>query len=584
MESQLRQKMKRLFCAQSNRRVSRRILLGRPGLVMLALVEVCLAQAPQIGASVDVSIDRGELRPVWSWFGYDEPNYTYMKDGQKLLSQLAGLSRVPVYVRAHNLLTSGDGTPALKWGSTNAYTEDAASRPVYDWTITDRIFDTYVSRGMKPLVEIGFMPEALTTGPPPYRHAFSVEKPYGSIFTGWAYPPKDYKKWAELVYRWVRHCVSRYGRSEVESWLWEVWNEPNIGYWRGTPEEYNKLYDYAADAVKRALPAARIGGPHSTGPGSEKAREFLRSFLEHCVRGKNHATGAVGSPLDFVAFHAKGRPAVVDGHVRMGINAQLTDIEKGFETIASYPELKGKPIVIGESDPEGCAACSSRVHKQNGYRNGTMYSSYTAASFARKYDLAEKHGVNFLGAVTWAFEFEDQPWFDGFRDLATNGVEKPVLNVFRMFGLMGQRRVQASSDGMAALDEIVREGVRGKPDVGVLASRSERRATVMLWHYHDDDVAGPDMEVRLEVKGLGDAAGRVRVVEYRVDRSHSNSYEAWKRMGSPEKVTAEQYAQLEGAAALGTAGSPEWVTVRTGSTTRHVRLGRQGVALLEFTW
>ena len=117
----------------------------------------------------------GELPPVWAFFGYDEPNYTYMKDGRKLLSQLAALSPVPVYVRAHNLLTSGDGTPSLKWGSTNAYTEDAQGRLDYDWTIVDRIFDTYVERGMRPLVEIGFMPEALTTGPPPYRHSFSVE-------------------------------------------------------------------------------------------------------------------------------------------------------------------------------------------------------------------------------------------------------------------------------------------------------------------------------------------------------------------------------------------------------------------------
>ena len=90
------------------------------------------------------------------------------------------------------------------------------------------------------------------------------------------------------------------------------------------------------------------------------------------------------------------------------------------------------------------------LHPQNAYRNGTMYSSYTAATFARKHELAARHGVNFEGAVTWAFEFEDQPYFDGFRDLATNGVDKPVLNVFRMFGMMGGNRVEARSSG--ALD------------------------------------------------------------------------------------------------------------------------------------
>ena len=124
----------------------------------------------------------------------------------------------------------------------------------------------------------------------------------------------------------------------------------------------------------------------------------------------------------------------MDGHVRMGIARQLQTIDGDMGVVASFPELKTKPIVIGESDPEGCAACQG---PQLGYRNGTMYSSYTAASFARKHDLAAKHGVNLEGALTWAFEFEDQPYFAGFRALASNGIDLPVLNVFRMFGKMG---------------------------------------------------------------------------------------------------------------------------------------------------
>jgi hypothetical protein len=124
---------------------------------------------------------------------------------------------------------------------------------------------------MKPLVQIGFMPEALSSQPEPYRHNWKPGDNYGNIYTGWAYPPKDYAKWAELVFQWARHCERRYGRAEVETWLWEVWNEPNGGYWKGTPEEYYKLYDYSADAVRRAIPAARIGGPDSTGPAGAGA-------------------------------------------------------------------------------------------------------------------------------------------------------------------------------------------------------------------------------------------------------------------------------------------------------------------------
>src|SRR5262245_5366172 len=441
----------------------------RLSLVSLLLSLLVAAQLSQESERIRIRVDAKRnlelLKPVHRFFGYDEPNYTYMKDGKKLLSQLARASAVPVYIRTHNLLTTGDGSPALKWGSTNAYTEDPSGNPHYDWTIVDRIFDTLLERRMKPLVEIGFMPEALSSKPDPYRHNWSPEQTYRSVFTGWAYPPRDYARWAEVVYQWVRHTVQKYGEPEVASWYWEVWNEPDIGYWQGTPAEYHKLYDYTVDAVKRSAPTARVGGPHSTGPGAERAAQFLRAFLEHIVSGKNYLTGKTGSPIDYIGFHAKGSPHVMDGHVQMGISNQLRSVSTGFEIVASFPTLKSLPIILGESDPEGCAACSARFHPQNAYRNGTMYSSYTAASFARKHDLAARHQINFEGAVTWAFEFEDQPYFDGYRDLATNGIAKPVLNVFRMFGLMGTQRVLAESSGAVDTAVILKDGVRNRPDV-----------------------------------------------------------------------------------------------------------------------
>jgi xylan 1,4-beta-xylosidase len=541
-----------------------------------------LCAGAALGQSVSIQVDAGRerepMKPVWAFFGYDEPNYTYMKDGTKLLTELQALSPVPVYVRAHNLLTTGDGTAALKWGSTNAYTEDAAGRPRYDWTIVDRIFDTYVQRGMKPLVEIGFMPQALSTKPEPYRHKF----PDGPIWSGWAFPPRDYKKWGDLVERWVAHSVERYGRAEVESWWWEVWNEPDIGYWQGTPEEFQKLYDFAADGLKRALPTARIGGPHVTGPSSPKSQQFLRGFLEHCVRGINHATGKVGAPLDYVGFHAKGAPRVVDGHVRMGIANQLQSIARGFEIVASFPELRGKPIIIGESDPEGCAACSVRTHPQNAYRNGTMYSSYTAATIARTYELAERHGVNLLGAVTWAFEFEDQPYFDGFRDLATNGIDKPVLNVFRMLGLMRGRRLASESTGALALDAVRDGGVKDAPDVAAFASREDRAVSVLVWNYHDDDLPAAAAAVDVAVEGL--TAPRVLLHHYRIDAEHSNAYETWRKMGAPQRPSLEEYARLERAGQLELLAAPQWIEPRDGRARAAFPLPRQGVSLLRFTW
>jgi xylan 1,4-beta-xylosidase len=528
---------------------------------------------------VDATRTIGEMRPVWRFFGYDEPNYTYMKDGQKLLGQLRALSSQPVYIRAHNLLTSGDGRPALKWGSTGVYTEDDKGRPRYNWTILDHIFDTYLERGVRPFVQIGFMPEALSAHPQPYKHDWT---PGGrtSISTGWAYPPKDYSKWAELVFQWVRHSVERYGQPEVERWYWEVWNEPNILYWRGTPAEYHKLYDFAVDAVKRALPTAKVGGPHVAGPRSRGGGKFLREFLDHCVRGTNYATGKLGAPLDFIAFHAKGVPEFVDGHVRTGIAAQLEEIDRGFEIVASYPELRQRPIIIGESDPDGCAACPATIYPQNGYRNGTLYASYTAASFARKYLLADKHGVNFDGAVTWAFEFEDQPYFAGFRVLSSNGIPLPVLNVFRMFGLMGGQRLAVDSSGAVSLEAIRKDGVRASPDVAALASLQVRKLCVMVWHHHDDDLPGAAAEVELSVSPLADAGGPVLLQHFRIDSDHSNAFEAWKRMGSPQRPTPGQYAELERASNLTLLTSPEWVRPESGKVTLKFSLPRQAVSLL----
>ena len=521
---------------------------------------------------VNAAKSLGDLHPIYRFFGADEPNYATMKDGQKLIGELGQLGPHQVFFRTHNLLTTGDGTPALKWGSTNAYTEDDHGRPVYNWTIVDSIFDTYLARGVKPYVQIGFMPKALSRKPDPYQHSWHPGARYEEIYTGWAYPPDDFQKWGELVYQWAKHCAEKYGLKEVETWYWETWNEPNIGYWQGTPEEFNLLHDHAMAAVRHAIPNAKIGGADTAGGGTP----FMRNFLEHCVRGKNEATGQVGSPLDFISFHAKGAPTFADGHVRMGIANQLRDIDRAFDIIASFPELKSKPIVIGESDPDGCAACQG---PQLGYRNGTMYSSYTAASFARKHDLAARHGVNLEGALTWAFEFEPYDYFAGFRVLASNGLDLPVLNVFRMLGQMGETRIETKSSAAIALDDILKNGVRGAADVSALAGRSGDKVSVLLWHYHDDDVPAPDATVEVQLSGLG-WSGAAKVTHYRVDANHSNAHTLWQKMGAPAQPTIGQLIELERGGKLALLETPTSVHVQKEAATLRFDLPRQAVSLL----
>ena len=136
----------------------------------LLMLHGSLSAQQTIAIHVYADQEEGPVKPLWNYFGYDEPNFTYMEHGVPLLHELSALSSGPVYLRTHNLLTSGDGTPALKWGSTNAYTEDAAGRSVYDWTFLDKIFDAYRDAGVRPFVEVGFMPKALSAHPEPYQH------------------------------------------------------------------------------------------------------------------------------------------------------------------------------------------------------------------------------------------------------------------------------------------------------------------------------------------------------------------------------------------------------------------------------
>lgn len=545
----------------------------------LALLGPALAaESFPVRITVDAARPTGPLKPIWRFFGADEPNYAYMKDGEKLLGELGELKPKEVFFRTHSLLVTGEGTHALKWGSTNAYTEDAQGNPIYDWKIVDRIFDSYLQRGVKPYVQIGFMPEALSVKPEPYRHHWTPAAKYDEIYTGWAYPPKDWTKWEELVYQWAKHSVEKYGEAEVLKWYWQTWNEPNIGYWRGSRDEFFKLHDHAIKAVRRAIPNAKVGGPDLAGGAG---RDFLAAFLDHCVKGKNTATGGTGTPTDFISFHAKGKPQDVDGRVQMGISNHLRDIDAAFNVIARYPEFANTPIVIGESDPEGCAACQGA---NLAYRNGTMYSSYTAASFPRKLDLAAKHGVNLEGALTWAFEFEGQPYFAGFRSLATNGVDKPVLNVFRMFSKMDGDRLPVDSDSAVPLPDMLRSGVRGKPDVSAFASLAKNKLCVLVWHYHDDDLPGPDAAVSLNVPGLPVADAKARLTHYRVDETHGNSFTLWKALGEPQQPNPGQYAELEAAGKLATLDAPSETTISNHTATIDFALPRQGVSLLVLEW
>ena len=552
-------------------------------LLLLSSAAIAATAQTSVTIHVDLAHPIGAWKPITAWFGYDELNYTTTPHGRELLGELHDAYPVPVYIRAHHLFTSGDGKPALKWSSTNIYTLDATGKPVYDFRIIDQTFDAYRDAGVRPMVELGFMPEALASGTNPYYLAYphTIE---GSVQS----PPKDFAAWRELCRVFTAHMVARYGRATVAQWYFEVWNEPNIGYWHGTEAQYLELYDYAVAGVRAALPEARVGGPATTSPRSEKAAAFLKAFLDHVAHDRSAANGS-RIPLDFISFHAKGSPRLIkhtDGtsHVRMGISSELNDADKGFALIASYPQFRALPIILSEADPEGCAACSAKENPANAYRNGPMYPAYTAAVMKGLFTLQDKYRVNLLSMLDWAFEFEDKQYFEGFRTLATNGVDKPVLNLFRMAGLMSGQRVETTSSAAAPLESVLAAGVPPSAGLDALATRNGSSAAVLLWNYQDDDLPAAPAAVQLTIAGLPATVHRVLVQHDRIDRDHSNAYTAWLTMGSPQQPTTAQLDQLHSAGQLQSLTSPAWLPVENGRITLPVSLPSQATSLLRLTW
>ena len=538
----------------------------------------------QVSIQVDLAKPLTAYKPIGAWFGYDESNFTTMKYGRQLLPELHDLSPVPVYIRAHHLFTSGDGTAKLKWSSTNVFSLDASGKPVYNFTILDQIFDEYKAAGVRPMVELGFMPKDLASGTMDY------EMPYPNTVKGSVQsPPKDYAMWGELCRRVTEHFVQRYGRAEVATWYFEVWNEPDIGYWQGTPADYLKLYDYSVAGVRKALPTAIVGGPAVTGPGSQRATTFLQNFFAHCEHDKNAWTGEP-IPLDFISFHPKGSPRLVPpgpgetAHIRMGLQNEISAAASGFRTVAASAKYHNLPIILSEADPEGCAACSAKENPNNAYRNGDVYPSYTAAAMKALADLALQNKVNLIGMVTWAFEFEGKQYFEGFRTLATNGIDKPVLNVFRMAGLFSGDRVAATSSSEVPAQDIAKSGVRAQPDIDAFATKSTHEAAVMLWNYHDEDLPVAASQVTVKISGIPAGVTKVLLEHFRIDDTHSNAYTVWLAMGSPQNPTPDQYAQLKSAGQLQTLTSPEWLDVTSGAITVTTTLPREATSLLHLTW
>ncbi|HVY40064.1 MAG TPA: beta-xylosidase, partial [Polyangia bacterium] len=534
----------------------------------------CAASGAVWAQTVDIAVDGttpgAPIERIWAFHGYDEANDTTVPEGKALLQTLGAVHTTPPHVRMHFLLNTGNGTPSMKWGSTNVYTEDAAGNPVYAWTITDSIFDTVIGASTLPFVEIAFMPQALSTHPTPYQNT-TVTALDGGAF----YPPKDYTKWGQLIRTWAGHLDARYP-NVAATWLWELWNEPDIGYFHGTAADYQKLYDYTEAAIHGALPTAQLGGPAVAVPTSS----FLPQFLQHCATGTNAVTGKTGTRLDLVTFHAKGGSAVVSGHIEMNLGHQLSLHKSGFSAVAGVAPFKNLPIYVTEADPDGCAACEGTPTSANGYRFSPAYGAYEVAMMKHTLELGDSLGVKVGGLVAWAFTFPGTPYFSGYRVLATNGIEMPVMGAFRLLGRLAGARLPVTSSAAIPVGSIVASSVRGVAEVDAMATLDGGKLQVLVWNYHDDIVTATPAAVQVAVKVPAGFGSAVVVSHVRMDDTHGDAYTVWKSQGSPQAPSAAQTQALQAAMLPQALGAPQTLPVAGGTVTVPFSLPRFGVSLL----
>ncbi len=546
--------------------------------------------APHVRAA-SVRVDAGAsgvpLVPIWASLGYDEINWTYTPTGRRLLKTIGSFSPVPYHVRPHYVFNSGTGFGLPHQGSGNVYHEDDDGEPYFDFTIVDAVYDAIVEAGHHVLVELGFTPRELV----PDR-AFDemrlTDSPtvYSAYEAGhWSYPPKDYEKWGRLVAALVRHCVDRYGEPEVSTWMWELWNEPDIYYWRGTAEEFDDLYAVTSGAVRSVLPSGSVGGPAVTGgPGGAG---FLRQFLAYV---ESH-----GLPLDFVSFHTKGSrftpwrtygPTGAEAPEKQSpqMTKMLYEIRTLLRVIAEFPRFAQLPAIVDECDAGVPAHWGVYDNSNFGFQNSEYYPVFQIGLMKKLLDLNSQEVATVREATTWSFYFEGERYFEGTRAFITaGGVEKPLLNAYRMFSKLGETRIPAVSDAAWSVGDLDDTIPAACPEeVDVLAARSSTGEISVLVYRRTDDQYQTDpaqATVSISISGTGASSGSIR--HDRIDADHSNAYKVWRQAGSPQDPSDAELTRIHEAMGLQEVDAPR-LTFDDGVIELSIQLPLGAASLLLF--
>ena len=450
------------------------------------------------------------------------------------------------------------------------------------------MIDIWLENNCIPFFELGFMPKDLAD-PREAENASAYDASYGSIteyqLRGWCQPPKDYRKWYDLIYRLAVHLLDRYGLEEVERWYFELWNEPDIFYWHGTPEEFCRLFDYTEAALHRAIPTARLGGPATTGTDDPEgnASRFLRIFLEHTRSGINYYSGARGTRLDFTSFHTKGGNYRFDALAEKqlpSVRTFLANIQTQSRIIREYG-YGHLECVLSEADPDGWAAGGRFDNFNLNFRNTEYYASFVMAACKNLEDLSENLNMDFR-QLTWAFMFEGERCFEGTRSLSTQGIDKAVMNLFRMFARLGTEKVELSvSRNQDIPGSAEADGTDADPEISGWATRdSDQMLQVLIYSHHDDWDRQESRDISLIIKKLP-MSGPVSITHYRIDRDHSNACAEWERQGKPDWPDDRQRAAILARSGLELFRSPEKAEIRDGGLALHFPLPAHGISLLE---
>ncbi|OQX96594.1 hypothetical protein B6I21_00520 [candidate division KSB1 bacterium 4572_119] len=520
--------------------------------------------------TIDYEKNQGALNPIWRSFGYDEINWTYTPRGKKLFQQIGALSSGSYYIRCHHTFTSGNKLSSPSFGSGDVYHLDQNGQARFDFSTLDQIFDTMLQNNCKPIVELGFMPASLSSGPKP-----KVTYDYSSNDLH-KYPPKDYKQWEQLIFETISHLVKRYGEKEVCSWYFELWNEPDFqGFFKGTIKDYCKMYDYAVAGATRALPSVKIGGPALAGKP-----KFLKQFLKHCSVGKNHATHEKGTRLNFISFHAKGTgwPSVGEPFTMPSLKAILGYLENCLGMMQKFPQYKNLPLLLDECDMAVGTNFGVYDFPEYDFHNNEYYPVFLIrmAKYILDFIASKKIAINFF--TTWAFYYEGKRFFEGNRALITNeNIRKPVFNAFTLLEMLGQNRLKfkiGSSD---------KNHSHNYPQIdGLAATKKDGSLQVVIWNFDETNSLTGKNKIQLTIKNIPPHCQTMSISRYQIDSKNSNSFFKWNELGAPQNPTIEQINEIKKNQGLKLIEKKKSITPASGIISFEIELPLQSVCLLNF--